>query len=61
MNLKQMEFVMHISRTIITTNLTPKNRFMEIHKIMKQLKKELEKQINIRNCNMQLADSYKLI
>jgi hypothetical protein len=61
MNLKQMEFVMHISRTIITTNLTPKNRFMEIHKIMKQLKKELEKQINIRNCNMQLAGSYRLI
>jgi len=56
-----MEFVMHISRTIITTNLTPKNRFMEIHKIMKQLKKELEKQINIRNCNMQLAGSYRLI
>lgn len=52
---------MHISRTIITTKFTPKNRFMEIHKIMKQLQKELEKQINIRNCNMQLADSYKLI
>lgn len=56
-----MVFLMHITITIITTNLTPKNRFMEIHKIMKQVKKELEKQINIRNGNMQLADSYKLI